>query len=273
VCSPARAEAELEALLSTDLLADWADQHLIWEPDAMPLRVGTATGNTANPDTFLFPSYLRFVEAQGRNTRPLSLKVFRSKLIDMLRDTLKLPLPPDSSDAYRMRSLGSVVPCLRWRSDGLQDGQANGVIRSAFLARLKTQQGTDGTDAERIGNGKTPVGNGWNGWNGSSPYSPIEEPASEPSYRGSSAPQPVPTVPSVPCKGSCRSASVPDPFPSVPQGVPIEVQDQTGTWEPGWRQLTTGSGSGSLLCSDPQGRSRQVERKRIRPALNPEAAA
>lgn len=227
VRSMVRAEAELETLLSTDLLAEWADQHLIWEPGwpaADALRVGMAGGD---PEAFLFPSYLRFVEGQGRNARALSLKTFKGKLIDLLRDTLGMPMPPGSvtSGDYRIRGVGSVVPCLRFRRGDEHD--ANGVIRHAFMARLDAPEAERmETEAERIGNGKTPVGNGWNGWNGSEEVPHVEENRSVSGgytpafpYRAVGGAESVPAVPSVPQKGSQRSASVPTRSASVPQGI------------------------------------------------------
>lgn len=279
VCSLARVEMELETLLNTDLLADWADQNLIWDP-LSTVRVGAADGDS---DLFLFPSYLRWMDQQGRSSRPLSLKVFKTKLIGLLRDTYGLALPAGSGNSgeYKQRGLGSVVPCLRFRQDG--DGDRSGVMRHALMARLSgTDQSATGTGAERIGNGKTPLGNGWNGCNGSEQIAFKEKNATPSdltvfSYRDGETSEPVPAVPSVPYKGSCRSAPVPESVPSVPRSVPsgtaVEVQDtKTGKWEPGWRQLTSGSGSGSVLCSDPSGNSRQVDRKRIRPALQQETA-
>lgn len=271
VRSLSRAESRLEMLLATDSLADWADQNLIWDA-ASTLRVGVADGDA---DLFLFPSYLRFMAQQGSNSRPLSLRTFKTKLVGLLRDGLALPLPAghENSGDYRQRGLGSVVPCLRFRRPDEDD--APGVIRHAVLATVSgTDQAPTGTGAERVGNGKTPVGNGCNGCNGSEPIKRVREKNSSLApHREERTPEPVPSVPSVPYKGSCRSAPVPESVPPVPQGTPIEVRDRkTGKWEPGWRQLTTGSGSGHVLCSDPNGQSRSVERKRIRRALNVEAA-
>ena len=109
--SQARIDAELDALLSTDRLAEWADSHLIWvgmEQDPktfLPLhslQVGTADGKA---EAQLFPSYLAAVAKQGASTRPLSLNVFKAKLVDLLRDTLGLELPAGTvrSGDYRIR--------------------------------------------------------------------------------------------------------------------------------------------------------------------------
>jgi phage/plasmid-associated DNA primase len=264
VCSLARAEAKLETLLATDLLADWAEQHLIWEPKNIgdkSLRVGSLDGD---PGAFLFPSYVRFVEQQGRNSRPLSLKVFKTKLVDLLRDTLGLAMPPGNPAAgdYRHRGLGSVVPCLRWR--GFGDDELPGVIRHAVIAE------ESGTGAERVGDGKTPIGNEWNGCNGSEPLTHMREKDSPVvSLIGGESRESVSAIPSIPHKGSQRSAPVPEHPRPVPQGEPVEVQDhRTGEWVSGWRQVSKRSGSGSLLCIDPAGQSLMVERKRIRPGLH-----
>ena len=154
------------------------------------------------------------------------------------------------SDRYRERARGSVVPCLRWRSESDEVG----VIRHGFMRRV-------GNGRERHGNGKTPVGNGWNGWNGSQQVTHKAKEDGDVSPIERSDPEPVPAVPSIPSKGS----GVPQPFPTRSDPFQIDVLNaRTGQWEPGWRQITTGSGSGSVLCSDPKGHSRQVERKRIR---------
>jgi phage/plasmid-associated DNA primase len=250
VQSLARAEAELRILLASDNLAEWADQRICWA-EGRNVQVGVADGS---PDTQLFPSYLRFIQQQG-NARPLSLKVFKQKLIDLLRDTLGLPLPAGdiSSGQYRERGRGSVVPEISWSSSPEEPG----VIRYAFMRRI-------GNGRERHGNSKTPVGNGWNGRNGSEPVShkgKNDEASISPI--GECEPQPVPSVPSNPQKGF----GVPDPFPTRSDPFRVDVQSaKTGQWEPGWQQITHGSGSGSVLCRDPAGHSRQVERKRIRPA-------
>lgn len=56
-----------------------------------------------------------------------------------------------------------------------------------------------------------------------------------------------------------------DAWPPAWQEVPVEVQNpKTGQWEPGWWRLTASRGSGSALCRDPHGQSRQVEKRRIR---------
>jgi phage/plasmid-associated DNA primase len=258
--SLARAQAKLEALLSTDLLADWADQHLIWDQDRdleHSLGVGVADGD---PDLFLFPSYLRFMDQQGRNTRPLSMKVFKAKLVDLLRDTLGLGLPAGrlSEGGYKQRGKGSVVPYLRFRQRG--EEELPGVIRHAVMTEAS------GTDAEWEGNGNSPVGNGWNGWNESEPATDKEKDSPVvPSLIGEVNAETVPAVPSVPCKGSQPRAVVPATAPSVPHSRPVEVLNQrTGQWEPGWHQIGKGKGSASVLCRNPRGHSKLIGKKEIR---------
>lgn len=278
--SLSRAEAELEALLTTDLLAEWANERLAWAPGGQAARVGTADGDAGG---FLFPSYLRFIDQQGRNGKPLSLRNFKSKLVDLLRDTLGLPLPPGSINAgvYRERGVGSVVPCLRWRDDF---DETPGVVRHGFMARLADP--LTGTDAERIGNAETPVGNGWNGWNGKKevvskgvdePQDPNAPPLEKNPYGAMGVEKSVSSVPSVPYKGSQRSAAVPDPLQSVPQSpetAPNEVKRPVGRAQPitvdgqaGWLLPgTMPKGEGAtvmVLCTAPDGSSRRIERSRI----------
>ncbi|MEI6359002.1 MAG: DUF3854 domain-containing protein [Synechococcus sp. ELA619] len=210
VQSLARAEKEMAVLLASDHLAEWADQRLCWT-EGRSVQVGLADGS---PDTQLYPSYLRFIQQQG-NARHLSLKVFKAKLVDLLRDTLGLPLPAGDTRGglYRERGRGSVVPEISWRPEPSADSEDPGVIRQAFMRRA-------GNGRERHGNGKTPVGNGWNGWNGSEQVSHKEKKdGGDFFYKGEGGPQPVPSVPSVPQKGS----AVPDPFPTRSAAVPQTI--------------------------------------------------
>jgi len=264
VRSLARAESKLEALLATDPLAEFAEQRLIWHPVPLEewhgLQVGVAS---SDPEISLFASYLQFMDEQGRNTRPLSLKVFKAKLVDLLRDTLGLPLPPGSDLSggdYRVRDVGSVLPMVRFRQKS--DGDAPGVIRFAVLNKL------GGMDGNGTGTTETPLGNGWNGWNESEPVADKEKnsPVVLPPI-GDRDPESVPAVPSVPHRGSRLCAAVPGQARSVPPGTLIEVQNpQTGEWEGGWQQIGGGKGSASVLCRDPQGQSRLKGKKEIRPA-------
>lgn len=242
VCSLHRAEAELDALLATDHLAEWADQRLVWDASRTGDKAARIGMSEDAPTQFLFASYLQFMGQQG-NARPLALRTFKAKLVDLLRDTLGLPLPRGGTNAgdYRVRGLGSVLPLIRLRKGS--DDEAPGVVRRGFLARLDRQQPGDqpglvgngkSTGAERIGNGKTPVGNGWNGWNGSDQVGSmgIELQQTRPAADGDASTHgngesgfAVPSVPSVPQQGSCRSASVPPSVPSVPPSVPTVRRD------------------------------------------------
>ena len=72
--------------------------------------------------------------------------------------------------------------------------------------------------------------------------------------------------PTTPNHQGRQSSHRPSPPPCTQKRVPIEVQDpRTGEWQLGWVQIGQGKGSTSVLCSDPNGQSRWVERKRIRP--------
>jgi phage/plasmid-associated DNA primase len=280
VRSVCRAEADLRTLLDSDHLAEWADRCLVWD-EAGHVRVGTPD---SPEDKYAYASYAKHVHEQGTVTRPLSVKVFKQKLVDLLRDTLGLPLPPGDlrGGDYRQRGVGSVVPCLRWRTAADETGDAPGVVRQGFMARAEpTPPAADaeriGTDRERIGNGKTPVGNGWNGWNGSKGVGQIEENGQEENpYTGSESDLSVPPVPSVPQKGSQRSASVPHPPRSVPDPLhgpqsgptatrpkPIKVDGQPGWGLPAGVMPRGDAPTVQVLVVDPKGVSRQVERRRI----------
>lgn len=296
VQSISRIEAELQSLLETDYLAEWANQSLIFDPKAKgdsALSVGIADGDA---DRHLFPSYLRFMAQQGGNTKPLALRAFKGKLVDLLRDTLALALPPGNTSTgdYRDRQRGSLVPCLRWRT--AVDADAPGVIRHAFLARLQTpiavmDQPTPEMDERWIGDGKNPVGDGWDGWDGSEespdssnpigagkaphadPLAPIGEATDE---------NPSPSIPSVPHKGFDRLASVtnhppihhagPDPSrdpsrggtepPSTP-GKPIRVDGQSGWLLPSGTLPRSSAQTLCVLVIDPKGQSQRIERRRI----------
>lgn len=150
-----RAETELQTLLDTDPLAQWADHYLAWDETATQgtaLRVGT---HGDDPGRFLFASYVQFIEQQGEKASPLALRNFKAKLVDLLRDTLGLPMPSGRLNGgnYRVRGRGSVVPCLRRRDP---EGAGPGVVRHGFLLWM-------GMAGERLGNGENPAGNGWNG--------------------------------------------------------------------------------------------------------------
>jgi len=298
VRSVSRIEADLNSLLDTDYLSEWADTLLIWDEainsqqarDGVDRRLGVGTADSA-PESFLFASYLRFMAQQGRNSTPLSLRTFKAKFVDLLRDTLGLPLPAGNTNSgdYRDRSRGSLVPCLRWR--GPADEDTPGVIRHAFQRRLSEpgpvmDQPAPVMDARWHGEAKNPVSDGCDGSNEVvSKRDLSEDPLMPPDPRffpirgvgGQNPPQPVTSVtdkgfgvfPSV--TGSISSITAPveaAPAPLKPaRGKPVEVQDaKTGAWSDGWRQIGSGKGSTHVLCTDPRGCSRQVPKARIRAA-------
>jgi phage/plasmid-associated DNA primase len=261
VQSPARAASEVRTLLETDNLADWAEQHLLWDgKDTNYIRVGTSEGD---PALFAYPSYLKHIREQGVNVKPLSMKVFKKKLVDLLRDTIGLPLPPgDVRDgSYRNHAHGSIVPCLRFRTAA--DGEAQGLITQGFMLRAEGPVG-DGSgwiaDGSRMD--KTQSGMDRDGSDGSEPLSPnaSSDPGPDETPIGVRELQSVPSIPSVPRKGSSRPESIPDPSRSIRQ--PITVDN-----EPGWQLpgvMPKGEGpTVKVLVVDPAGRSRMVERRRI----------
>ena len=89
---------------------------------------------------FLYPNYLNYLEEMGERSHPVSLKVFKQKIVDLLRDTLGFPLPPGPVDqgAYKARDVGSVIPQLGLRVIGaaaVQEEEIPGVITTAMNLR------------------------------------------------------------------------------------------------------------------------------------------
>jgi phage/plasmid-associated DNA primase len=300
VQSLTRMEAELATLLETDYLADWAERHLIWDPSINAeeaekgfdrrITIGNANGNR---EQHLYASYVAFVDEQGRHMKPLGLRYFKSKLVDLLRDTLGLPLPsgnPSAASAYRSHKRGSLVPCIRWRTAADQETEAPGVIRHAYQARIgDPMAGMDqepaGMDGGWITDGKNPVRDSRDGWDGflevqavspaeagpepepQDPVSPIAPTTSE---------NPSESIPSVPHRVSAiphpsrrMDASIPDgPLPSAQSravplrrpGRPIRVDGQPGWMLPG---TLPKAASSQVMVVDPRGASRCVERRQI----------
>ena len=271
VHSPARAASEVRTLLNTDHLAEWADLRLVWDDSSnASIRVGTADND---PELFAYASYTRHIREQGQNVRALSVKVFKQKLVSLLRDTIGLPLPPGDvrSGPYKVRVLGSVVPCLRLRTDADDLEEKPGVVTQGFMARAEPQSVTDVMDGGADRNGKTPVGNRCNGCNGSDPPSPnaSPDPVAETHMR-ERRPEPVPSVPSVTQKGSAVTDPLPSRYRSVPKpapvatGLPIRVDGERGWRLPG--VMPKGEGpTVKVLVVDPKNNSRMVERRQIEP--------
>lgn len=271
-----RAEAELQTLLDTDLLAQWADLHLSLDETATGLDSLRVGGHGDLASQFLFPNYLEFIAAQGPKASPLALRNFKAKLVDLLRDTLGLPMPAGRITAnglYRIRGVGSVIPCLKRKHP--DDDEVPGVVRQGFLSRL-------GTAVEWRGQAEIPAGKGRNGKSLSDEFS-IEEGKKEPSPSGlGTNPHPGETVPvllsitSNPCKGSadpgtfphrsacCSDAGSGSEFEPPPPHAetPIAVDGQLGWLLPG--SMPKGnSPTVNVLVVDPQGRSCLVQRSRI----------
>lgn len=176
VQSISRMESELQTLLESDYLAEWADRSLIWDAAITAegdkeridrrLTIGNASGTTGN----LYANYLAFIDEQGRHMKPLSLRIFKTKLVDLLRDTIGLPMPsgnPYTADDYRDHDRGSVVPCIKWRAP--EDKNVPGVVRFGFQSRIgidgaEMDQQSSGMDSGWIPDGKSPVRDSRDGW-------------------------------------------------------------------------------------------------------------
>ena len=164
VKSVKRAEAKLQVLLETDYLAEWANEKLIFDETATEEKALNVGIESSNPDSHLFASYLNFIKSQGGKMQALPQRSFKKKLVDMLRDTLGLPLPPGSTShgSYRHRSRGSVIPCVRWRTAA--DEGVNGVIRYAVLAEVAVTDPVKGREGSV--KAEIPVGEGCEGCEG-----------------------------------------------------------------------------------------------------------
>lgn len=205
-----RIKRDRDTLLDTDPLAQWAEEHLIYDPEHSYSRVGNPRSQYQKKEierehweNLLFPHYEEHVDF------PVGLVKFKNKLIDMLRDTFGLPLPKGSTrhGDYKVRNVGSVIPNVRLRRSGDED--MDGIITQATMWRLSSScNGFPATD-QQIGNGQTPVGKGCNGCNGFNEVTEIEEttPLAFTSY-GSESEKPPQTRSSSYCKGSAHYGPV-----------------------------------------------------------------
>jgi phage/plasmid-associated DNA primase len=259
-----RVESDLRTLLESDHLAAWANDRLVWDEHACS-QVGDLRHDPEKQNIgWLLPDYHQWVRNTEPNARAHGIQAFKPKLLSLLRDSMKLPLPPDGSSDYRRRGAGSVIPHIRLRRE-TEPSTTKGILSYGLLKRI-------GMDPEQIGNGETPVGNGWNGSEASTDSIKREQMDSvdmpedhSPTSTKRTASNTVPLIPSVPQRGSQDSGAVPQQSRIVPRGTPIEVQDlRTGEWECGWWQIGGGKGSASALCRDPQGQSRLIGKKQIR---------
>jgi hypothetical protein len=164
VASSARAEAEKQVLLRTDHLAAWANEKLIFDDtmdaEGAPIWWSQIGNLESDPALCLLPNYRRWLEKR-EPVRAYGQRNFKNKLIDLLRDTIGLPLPPGdhSKGLYRVDGTGSVVPFVRLRK--FTDGRESpGIIDAAFAKRIAPL-------SQRFGNDRNPVGNGTNELNGS----------------------------------------------------------------------------------------------------------
>jgi hypothetical protein len=159
VASSARADTEKQVLLKTDHLAAWANEMLIFDDsldqEKKPIFWCQVGNLASDPTMCLLPNYRKWLE-EREPVRAYGQRNFKNKLIDLLRDTIGLPLPPGdhSKDLYRRDGTGSVVPFLRLRRS-IDGSEVPGVIDTAFAKRIAPL-------CQRVANVETPVGNGTN---------------------------------------------------------------------------------------------------------------
>ena len=183
VTSLARAEAEKEVLLTTDRLAEWANDWLIFDDRlsgdgeaAIRTNIGTLD---SDPTQNLLPNYRQWLKQREDRGPAFGQNNLKDKLVSLLRDTLKLPLPPGdirSYGPYKQRGIGSVVPYIRLRRRNYDDG-VPGVVDFAFGRMVPVTTGNDQRHEQ------TPVGNGRNGCNDqkeTQSIRAINKPANEP---------------------------------------------------------------------------------------------
>ena len=167
VAASGRAEAEKQVLLSTDHLAAWANECLVFD-DSLDQkgeaiwwqRVGT---KSTPAEEGLLANYQGWI-SEREQTPAYGMRTFKGKLVDLLRDTLGLPLPKGDHQKghYRRDGTGSVVPFVRFRRSA--EEQRQGVVDAAFAKRVAPID-------QRVANGENPVSNGTNGTNGLSQLS------------------------------------------------------------------------------------------------------
>jgi putative DNA primase/helicase len=145
--------AQFDELLDAELvnpLADWAEDVLVFDDNVdeggkyPQLKIGAiSTGEDNVIDAqnfeigqFAYPCYRDWIAANGLKGRELSLRRFKSSLVELLRDRLGLPLPvgPMNLLPYKTRD-GARIPMLRMRS-GSKDADVPGVIRFALQRKL-----------------------------------------------------------------------------------------------------------------------------------------
>jgi phage/plasmid-associated DNA primase len=159
VASSARADAEKQVLLRTDHLAAWANENLIFDhrlgADEKPFWSCQVGNLDSDRNYCMLPNYKHWLE-QREQVRSYGQRNFKNKLVDLLRDTIGLPLPPGdhSKGFYRIDGTGSVVPFVRFRRSTDAD-DVPGVIDSAFAKRVAPLD-------QRMPNGKTLVSKGTN---------------------------------------------------------------------------------------------------------------
>lgn len=152
VTSLVRAETEKEVLLTSDPLARWANANLVFAEDTFNSVGGIK--DKGEPRRFLLASYLVWREEYEPKAPEYAQHNFKKVVVSLLRDTLRLPLPPGDirKGRYRERDIGSVVPCVRLRAPS-EPRDVPGVVDYAFGRMVSVTTRNEPVHEE------TPVGN------------------------------------------------------------------------------------------------------------------
>ena len=137
---------------------------------AIRTNVGKIEGPGSDPSEALLPNYRQWLTCRENKGMAYGQNNFKDKLVSLLRETLKLPLPQGSlkTGEYKVRGIGSVVPYIRLRRRDYDDGEP-GVVDQAFGRQVPVTTGNDQK------NDQNPVGKGRNGRNDQAPLSHVKE--------------------------------------------------------------------------------------------------
>ncbi|MFN9113046.1 MAG: DUF3854 domain-containing protein [Bacteroidota bacterium] len=127
---------EVDSLTKLDPVARFIEDHTVFDPDIgkeEALNIGSWTvpkdlraDGPSIADDRLFVRYcalalegdLTLKKARAADL-PGQKQGFKQRIVLILRDQLRLPMPPgkENQGEYRHRTRGSVMPCLRWRTE------------------------------------------------------------------------------------------------------------------------------------------------------------
>lgn len=119
LASEARRQAARQTLLSSNPLAEWANEFLVYDTDLQdngkPMHSAQVGHLESNPGAHLLTNYRSWFQKQHDGV-PLTTKAFKRTLVEMLQ-TIGIPLPggPLDKGLYRIDGKGSVIPFIRFR--------------------------------------------------------------------------------------------------------------------------------------------------------------